>query len=118
MIPIGRQFASGLSLVPLALRCFKSSAAHGLNGRPSLNPAPTLPNVEAGGSPGGETGGGATFPPWNHALSQSPVKSGLPSAVRGAGASRFGLPSGVRGTPRVGYDGHCADSGDAAVTKN
>ena len=31
-----------------------------------------------------------------------PDKSGFPSAVRGAGASRFGLPSGVCGTPGVG----------------
>ena len=31
-----------------------------------------------------------------------PDKSGFPSAVRGAGADRLGLPSGVRGTPGVG----------------
>ena len=36
---------------------------------------------------------------------------GLPVSVRGAGARRFGLPSAVRGTLRVGYDGHCAESG-------
>jgi hypothetical protein len=30
-----------------------------------------------------------------------PDKSGLPSAVLGAGAARFGLPSGSRGTPGV-----------------
>ena len=29
---------------------------------------------------------------------QGPVRSGLPSGVRGAGANRFGLPSAVRGT--------------------
>jgi hypothetical protein len=34
--------------------------------------------------------------------SHSPEKSGLPPAVRGAGAARFGLPSGVRGIPGVG----------------
>src|SRR5438128_6314185 len=40
-----------------------------------------------------------------------PERSGLPSAVRGAGAVRFGLASGVRGMPGVGYFSHCAASG-------
>ena len=31
-----------------------------------------------------------------------PERSVFPSAVRGAGAERFGLPSGVRGTSGVG----------------
>jgi hypothetical protein len=39
-----------------------------------------------------------------------PDRSGLPSAARGAGALRFGCPAGVRGTPAVGYGGHCAES--------
>src|SRR4249919_1689928 len=47
-------------------------------------------------------------PPPPPARVQIPEKSTLPSAVRGAGASRFGFPSAVRGTPAVGYDGHCA----------
>src|SRR5262249_1265487 len=42
--------------------------------------------------------------------SPRPGKSGLPSAVLGAGALRSGLPSAVLGTPRVGYIGHCAQS--------
>src|SRR5262245_46659094 len=33
---------------------------------------------------------------------QMPERSGLPSAVFGAGAARFALPSGSRGTPGVG----------------
>jgi hypothetical protein len=33
---------------------------------------------------------------------QTPDRSGLPSAVRGGGAVRFGLPSLVRGMPGVG----------------
>jgi len=37
-----------------------------------------------------------------------PDKSGLPSTVRGAGADRFGLPSGRRGIPGVGYTIHWA----------
>src|SRR5262249_46451520 len=42
-----------------------------------------------------------------------PERSGLPSADRGAGAERLGLPSGVLGTPPVGRAGHCAVSGDS-----
>src|SRR3954452_16103782 len=113
MMPIGRQFASGLSLVPSSDRFCLSSAAQGRNGSPPGMFAPTLLNVDAGGSPGGDTGGGATLPPWNHALSPSPVRAGCPSAALGAGASRFGLPSAVRGTFFVGYVGHCADAGAA-----
>src|SRR5262245_63560511 len=41
--------------------------------------------------------------------------SGLPSAVLGTGAVRFGLPSGSRGTPAVGCL-HCAAGG--ALMKN
>jgi hypothetical protein len=33
---------------------------------------------------------------------QIPEKSGLPSAIRGAGADMFTLPSAFRGTPAVG----------------
>src|SRR5258706_8998725 len=43
--------------------------------------------------------------------SHIPEKSGLPSAVRGVGAPRFGNPLGVVGTPAVGYVSHCAGSG-------
>src|SRR5688572_2991473 len=42
------------------------------------------------------------------AASQSPDRSGLPSAVRGAGADRFAFPSPVRGMPGVGCVNHCA----------
>src|SRR6516164_10419629 len=44
-------------------------------------------------------------------VSHRPVRSGWPSAVRGAGASRFGFPSAVRGMPRVRYCAHCAVRG-------
>ena len=54
-------------------------------------------------------------PPPAPARIQMPEKSTLPSAVRGAGASRFGFPSAVRGTPGVGYDGHCAPIEGASV---
>ena len=45
------------------------------------------------------------------AVVQTPEKSGLPSASRGAGANIFTPPSGLRGTPLVGYSNHCAASG-------
>src|SRR4029453_15194118 len=38
----------------------------------------------------------------------TPVRSGLPSAVLGAGAETFGLPSAVRGVPGSGTWIHCA----------
>jgi len=43
--------------------------------------------------------------------------SGLPSAVLGAGAARFGFPSGSRGMPAVGYLCHCG-ADDADITKS
>src|SRR5262249_8698167 len=43
-------------------------------------------------------------------MSQMPDKSGAPDAVRGAGASRFGWPSEVLGTPGVGYLSHWAEA--------
>src|SRR5439155_16742341 len=46
-----------------------------------------------------------------------PVRSGLPSAARGAGALRFGLPSAVRGIPGVGRCSHCAASGVTKAVK-
>src|SRR5688500_967495 len=41
---------------------------------------------------------------------QMPDRSGLPSAVFGAGAERFGEPSGSREMPGVLYPCHCADA--------
>src|SRR5436190_13135843 len=40
-----------------------------------------------------------------------PEKSGLPSVVLGAGASRFGVPLLLWGAPAVGYFSHCASTG-------
>src|SRR5438105_947815 len=45
--------------------------------------------------------------------SHMPDRSGLPSAVLGAGAPRFGCPLGILGTPAVGYFSHCAPRGAA-----
>src|ERR1051325_5664008 len=44
-------------------------------------------------------------------VSQIPERSGLPSAIRGAGAVRLGLPSASLGIPAVGYFSHCAPIG-------
>src|SRR5947199_1180783 len=53
-------------------------------------------------------------PPGGHgrlcSISEMPERSGLPSAVGGAGALRSGLPSAVRGTPAVGYFSHWAET--------
>src|SRR6476659_4226616 len=46
---------------------------------------------------------------------QMPEKTGLPSALRGAGAARSTAPVFVRGTPAVGYVTHCASSGSTAA---
>src|SRR6478672_10349945 len=96
-MPIGRHTASGLSLLLSSMRFFNSSAAHGRSGRPSLNPAPTFRNVATTGVPAGGSSGAAPRPRPGKPL-HTPEKSGLPSAVLGAGAFRSGLPSGVLGT--------------------
>ena len=96
MMPIGRQCASGLSLLLPAVRFFSSSEPYGVSGRPSLNVDPISRNV-ASGSPVVATGGGAPRCPVG-APRQTPEKSGFPSAVRGAGALRLGSPAAVFGT--------------------
>src|SRR5260221_85543 len=113
MRPIGRQCASGLSLLFSALRAFTRSAAHGCSGRPSLKFAPTSRNVVTGGPMENEGAGARSVPPpagpsCPSPRSHIPDRSGLPSVVRGAGAVKSDLPSGVLGTPAVGYGGHCA----------
>ena len=46
------------------------------------------------------------------AVIHSPERSGLPSAVRGAGADRSGAPAAVRGRSAVRSFTHCAPSGN------
>src|SRR5919201_328416 len=72
----------GSSLLSVSRRCLYSSAAHGVIGAPSLMSFAMSP----------------MYRPWT---SHKPDRSGLPSGVFGAGAVRFGLPSGVRGMPGV-----------------
>src|SRR5262245_52536406 len=43
-------------------------------------------------------------------VSQVPDRSGLPSGVLGAGASRLTLPSALRGTPGCLTPTHCAEA--------
>src|SRR6185295_16163919 len=49
---------------------------------------------------------------------QGPVRSGLPSSPRGMGASRFGVPSALRGTLGVGTLIQFCASGETDVTDN
>src|SRR5579862_2530255 len=113
---MGRQCASGLSLLLLAFRSAKTCCAHGLKGRPSLKFAPMLPKVASGGASGSAGGGGAPLPwaparppPPRPARLHTPEKSGFPSGVRGVGAFMSTLPSDVLGSPEE-YLGHCANS--------
>src|SRR5438309_4622711 len=97
MMPIGRQWASGLSLLLPSIRFFSSAEPYGVKGRPSLNVEPMSRKVASGGAPLTGAGGGA--PRWPvGAPRQTPEKSGLPSGVLGAGALRLGSPAAVLGT--------------------
>jgi len=49
----GKAVASGLSFESFAMRCFLSSAAHGVNGQSPSKPCPTLKNLARGGSVAG-----------------------------------------------------------------
>src|SRR6266853_5544 len=113
---MGRQWASGLSLLFPARRAFSRSAAHGCSGNPSFILAATFANVVSGGPAVNEGAGPGSVPPpagprRPSPRIQLPEKSGLSWAVRGGGAVSCGLPSGVFGTPRAGYGGHWARSG-------
>src|SRR5215471_11057261 len=136
MNPMGKQCASGLSLLLSAFLFFIRSAAQGWNGKSSLKPRPALPNVAIGipsGGSGGTAGASAPVPrcpvprcpaprcpppPPATRLPQMPDKSGLSFAILGVGPSRLGLPSAVLGTFDPGYAGHCAMThGVAAVER-
>ena len=124
--PIGRQCASGLSLLFFSTRSFFSAVAQGVNGRPPFSVEPISKNwlrnprtpvrlpaalvpfaaplaglvwvaagVLAAAAEELAPCGGRRLASTN---SQSPVKSGLPSAVRGVGPFKFGLPSASLGT--------------------
>src|SRR4051812_22198383 len=74
---------------------------------------PALKKAGVGGAVGSAGGGpparrpAAPCPP----LTQTPLKSGLPSGVRGVGAVRSGFPSEFFGVPGGVYRGHCAKRG-------
>src|SRR4030088_2276936 len=72
---------------------------------------------EPGTPPVPETDPPAAAPSRQPRVSTMPERSGCPSEDFGAGAVRFTLPSGVRGTPASGRRGHCAErDGDSAAT--
>src|SRR5712692_6018491 len=100
------------------MRVFTRAAARGFNGRPSLNPEPLSRNDAEAISSRDTFGDGAAgrgafavpAPPRKlggirsagvRTICQIPERSGLPSGVRGAGASRLGCPLGSLGTPGV-----------------
>src|SRR6266853_677559 len=96
--PTGRQCAVMESLPKSSVRCFTRACAHGWTSsglRSATMLAPYLAEI----------------------LFHTPVRSGLPSGVRGAGAVRFGLPSAVRGIPGVRWCTHCAASGVTSTVK-
>ena len=68
-----------------------------------LSRAPMSLNNGGSGAPANDTP-----VPASGLASHTPERSGVPSAVFGAGAERLGWPSGRRGTPGVGYRNHCA----------
>ena len=72
-------------------------------------PCDTSKNTVLGVAPSPSTFEGP-YPSFCH----TPEKSGLPSAVRGVRAWRFGLPSRVFGTPAVGWRIHWASIDDEA----
>src|SRR5262247_1463647 len=90
--PRGRQFASGSSPeCDPSSRWSTSALAQGWNG--------TSPGLRSD----------AMFRMYLGLLgAHTPDRSGWPSGVRGAGAERFGLPSGPRGIEPDGTFSHCA----------
>src|ERR1043166_3346320 len=138
-MPIGKQLASGLSLLLSATRFLTNSAAHGRYGAPPSVLAPMFPNAPptagttvgagpraaagcgadvAGVTPRCPAAAGVAAPPRPrpNGISQTPERSGLPFASRGVGASRLGLPSAAIGTPGAVYLGHCANDVALAAT--
>src|SRR5688572_29904363 len=108
MMPIGRQCASGLSLLFPATRVLSNSAPYGVSGSPPVMFWATSRKPATGGP----LGGGAAAPcrpPPPPPPRQTPDRSGFPSAVFGTGPFISGSPLAVLGTPGVGCLGHCAD---------
>src|SRR6266853_4954414 len=95
----GRHRALGSSLLSVSLRLLYSTAAQGWNGTSSgfMSAAMLIMYL-------------VELP------IQIPVRLGLPSALRGVGADRLVLPSGVLGVSLVGYLSHCAGAGEIAAS--
>src|SRR6516164_6866688 len=107
-MPIGRQWASGLSLLLSAIRFLTRSAAHGWYGAPPCELLPMLPNGDPPPPPRPPrpAAGGGAF--GSRVISHTPDRSGFPSAARGTGAFASSFPSAPNGTPAGVYFGHCA----------
>src|SRR2546425_6700643 len=97
--PWGRQRSDGRPFPLLAWRSWNSARDEGVNGTSTPSAARLFSHLPLG-------------------VIQIPDKSGLPSAVLGAGAVRLGFPSAVRGVPGVGYDSHCASAGTEQTDTN
>src|SRR5260370_40902008 len=112
------QRTCGSSLAWLAVRSFTSAASHGWYGNPPGSVAPMLtPSLPIGSStPHVYVLGLNLSPHSGFPVSQIPEKSGLPPAVRGAGADSSTIPSACRGTPPVCYFNHSALGGDVQVS--
>src|ERR1700680_1660139 len=107
MRPTGRQCASGLSLLFSATRCFRASAPHAVNGRPSFKVDPIFQNC-LGRVPGAAAAGPVSDAAAALIACQTPGRSGFPSGVLGVGPSSTGLPSWVLGTLVELKEGHWA----------
>ena len=111
----GKHRACGLSFPKSATRCATRAFAHGWKGVGSFGseagrslamlPAPTgMPRWTSMHPKAALASSQGRF-----SASQSPERSGVPSASFGAGASKFGVPAGVIGTP-LDWTRHCAGS--------
>src|SRR5215475_14106687 len=118
-MPMGRQCASGLSLLLSDIRFFTRSAAQGWYGAPPCVLLPILPNGDPPPPPPRPprpAAGGGAF--GSRVISHTPDKSGLPSDVFGTPAFASSFPSAPTGTPVGVYFGHCAITVvDAATTR-
>src|SRR5688572_551564 len=107
-MPCGRHASLGAPTPSAFWRVSHRAFAHGWNGAPPGRSAAMLYRyLERTRRSVGMTVSPTT--------SQTPERSGFPSAARGAGAVRLGRPSGNRGVPGVLYDSHWADTGTARI---
>src|SRR5439155_15842197 len=88
---VGQTAAEGRSLLKVSCRSLYRASAWGWNGTATPSAATLSRYLPSG-------------------FLHRPVRSGLPSAVFGKGAERFGLPPGKRGVLGSGTFTHCANN--------